>query len=71
MHHGGKINIIIIIIIRIKQLFCIVFLFRPTDDGTKMEAPGALVNAALDYGVTHVINFGIFCIKVNICFSFY
>ncbi|CAF3367974.1 unnamed protein product [Rotaria sp. Silwood1] len=25
----------------------------PTDDGTKMEAPGALVNAALDYGVTH------------------
>lgn len=36
-----------------------------------MEAPGALVNAALDYGVTHVINFGIFCIKVNICFSFY
>ncbi|CAF4594129.1 unnamed protein product [Rotaria sp. Silwood1] len=24
----------------------------PTDDGTKMEAPGTLVNAALDYGVT-------------------
>jgi hypothetical protein len=28
--------------------------YRPTDDGTKMEAPGVLVNAALDYGVTHV-----------------
>lgn len=27
---------------------------RPTDDGTKMEAPGVLVNAALDYAVTHV-----------------
>ncbi|CAF0806074.1 unnamed protein product [Didymodactylos carnosus] len=25
----------------------------PTDDGTKMEAPGTLVNAALDYGVQH------------------
>ncbi|CAF0789709.1 unnamed protein product [Adineta steineri] len=25
----------------------------PTDDGTKMEAPGPLVNAALDYAVTH------------------
>ncbi len=30
------------------------FYFRPTDDGTKMEAPGVLVNAALDYAVTHV-----------------
>ncbi|UJR30244.1 hypothetical protein I4U23_017782 [Adineta vaga] len=25
----------------------------PTDDGTKMEAPGVFANAALDYGVTH------------------
>ena len=33
------------------------FINRPTDDGTKMEAPGVLVNAALDYAVTHVCNF--------------
>lgn len=29
-------------------------MFRPTDDGTTMEAPGFVVNAALDYSVTHV-----------------
>jgi hypothetical protein len=33
------------------------FVYRPTDDGTKMEAPGVLVNAALDYAVTHVTIF--------------
>ena len=33
------------------------FMNRPTDDGTKMEAPGVLVNVALDYGVTHVSDF--------------
>ena len=27
---------------------------RPTDDGTKMEAPGPLVNAAIDYAIKHV-----------------
>lgn len=51
VHHGGK----------EKRIFVIeiieFFLFRPTDDGTKMEAPGVLVNAALDYAVTHVNNF--------------
>jgi hypothetical protein len=28
--------------------------FRPTDDGTVMEAPTALINSALDYGVIYV-----------------
>lgn len=43
-----------------KHSFMIVHHFsinRPTDDGTKMEAPGVLVNAALDYAVTHVCHF--------------
>jgi hypothetical protein len=47
VHHGGKNEKYFVIKM-------IEFYFRPTDDGTKMEAPGVLVNAALDYAVTHV-----------------
>jgi hypothetical protein len=40
-------------------------LFRPTDDGTKMEAPGILANTAMTYAVTHVT---IICC-IDICSS--
>jgi subtilisin family serine protease len=58
--HGGK--IIFIIIIYELSLNS----FRPTDDGTKMEAPGTLVNAALDYAVTHVSFTSLFFF--NLCY---
>lgn len=50
VHHGGK-------TIFVEEIVNYSFINRPTDDGTKMEAPGVLVNAALDYAVTHVSDF--------------